>query len=91
MIFETSRPWAAAAPGLNKLPGPVKCGSAPLRSGAGLMWQVVYGPKLSGRPGQGAPDRNTQKMPLRTRRSFTVLRFRPGIDHLSFDAGDLLG
>src|SRR5215217_284507 len=32
---------------------------------------VVYGPKLSGTSRQGAPDRRTQKMPLRTRRSFT--------------------
>jgi len=32
---------------------------------------VVYGPKSSGRSRHGAPDRNTQKMPLRTRRSFT--------------------
>lgn len=29
------------------------------------------GPKLSGRSRRGAPDRKTQKMPLRTRRSFT--------------------
>ena len=32
---------------------------------------MVYGPKLSGRSRHGAPDRKTQKMPLRTRRSFT--------------------
>src|SRR5262249_43966867 len=30
-----------------------------------------YGPKSSGRSRHGAPDRKTQKMPLRTRRSFT--------------------
>src|SRR6516165_6356738 len=32
---------------------------------------VVYGPNTVGRSRQGAPDRKTQKMPLRTRRSFT--------------------
>jgi hypothetical protein len=32
---------------------------------------VVRGPKLTGRSRHGAPDRKTQKMPLRTRRSFT--------------------
>ena len=32
---------------------------------------VVRGPKLAGRSRHGAPDRKTQKMPLRTRRSFT--------------------
>ncbi|GMO16523.1 hypothetical protein BwSH20_47550 [Bradyrhizobium ottawaense] len=31
----------------------------------------MYGPKLSGRSRHGAPDRKTQKMPLRARRSFT--------------------
>jgi hypothetical protein len=32
---------------------------------------VVYGPNLSGRSRHGAPDRKIQKMPSRTRRSFT--------------------
>src|SRR5262245_57347507 len=36
---------------------------------------MSHGPKLSGRSRHSAPDRKTQKMPLRTRRSFT--RGRP--------------
>jgi hypothetical protein len=32
--------------------------------------RVAIGPNASGRSRHGAPDRNTQKMPLRTRRSF---------------------
>src|SRR5262249_5948966 len=36
-----------------------------------LGLSVVYGPKLLGRSRHGAPDRKTQKMPLRTLRSST--------------------
>ena len=39
----------------------------------GSLIREVFGqgPKVSGRLRYGAPDRKTQKIPLRTRRSFT--------------------
>jgi hypothetical protein len=43
--------------------------SLPPADEAVVAW--VYGPNVSGRSRQGAPERKTQKMPLRTRRSYT--------------------
>jgi hypothetical protein len=44
---------------------------------AGEGSDVVYRPNLSGRSCHGVPDRKTQNMPLRTRRSFTRARGTP--------------
>jgi len=57
--------WAPASAHISLAHTPARCQRTKRLS------QVVYGPKLSGRSRYGAPDRKTQKMPLRTRRSFT--------------------
>jgi len=55
---QPTRPWS----------GPTRQPASSERSGCS---QVVWGPYPYGRSRHGAPERNTQKMPLRMRRSST--------------------
>src|SRR6516162_7667493 len=64
-IIWTAASWVAASASMMRPQTPAR------RQRTNRLWQVVYGPNATGRSRQGAPDRKTQKMPLRTRRSFT--------------------
>ena len=64
-IIWTAASWAAASASVMRPQTPAR------RQRTNRLEQVVYGPNAAGRSRQGAPDRRTQKMPLRTRRSFT--------------------
>src|SRR6516164_6159925 len=64
-IIWTAASWVAASASMMRPQTPAR------RQRTNRLWQVVYGPNAFGRSRHGAPDRKTQKMPLRTRRSFT--------------------
>jgi hypothetical protein len=71
MSPRSSKSWARACRIFSTVPSCAHCWKR--------RWQVWYGGYLSGRSFQGAPVRNTQRIPLRTSRAGRHGRPRPSL------------